>query len=234
MNLIFASVFTPSLMTMQESTLFILNQQNSVANHFLAEIRTEGLQLDRMRFRKNLERIGTLLAYELSKALPYATQSLTTPLANTQATLLETFPVLISVMRAGIPLHMGMLNVFDQADSGFIGAYRAHDTDIQFEIAFQYFTAPDLHQRPIVLIDPMLASGKTFIKAIENILLRGTPTMFHVAAAIAAPEGIEYLRQHCPVPFALWLGAVDEKLNAQSYIVPGLGDAGDLAFGPKL
>lgn len=219
---------------MQESTLFILNKENSIANHFLAEIRNTGVQQDRMRFRRNLERIGEMLAYELSKTLPYQEQNITTPLADTQATLLKEFPVLISVMRAGIPLHMGLLHIFDHADNGFIGAYRDHDSDTSFDIAFQYFTAPDLHEKHLILIDPMLASGKTFVKAIENILKKGTPVMFHIVAAIAAPEGITYLRQHCPVPYSLWLGALDEKLNHQSYIVPGLGDAGDLAFGPKL
>lgn len=234
MNPIFATVYTRRIFTMQESTLFILNKENSIANHFLAEIRTEGVQQDSMRFRRNMERIGEMLAYELSKTLPYQQQHIRTPLADTQATLLKDFPVLISIMRAGIPLHMGLLNIFDHADSGFIGAYREHDSETSFDIAFQYFTAPDLNDKHIMLIDPMLASGKTFIMAIENILKKGTPVMFHLVAAIAAPEGIAYLRQHCPVPYALWLGALDEKLNHQSYIVPGLGDAGDLAFGPKL
>ncbi len=219
---------------MQEHSLFILNQHHSIANHYLAEIRDTQVQQDSMRFRRNLERIGVLLAYELSKTLPYHQQDITTPLAQTKAALLTAFPVLISVMRAGIPLHMGILDAFDRADSGFIGAYRDHDSGTTFEIAFQYFTAPELHQKQVILIDPMLATGKTMVKAIEQMLKRGTPAMFHLVAAIAAPEGVDYLRDYCPVPFSLWLGALDEKLDPHAYIVPGLGDAGDLSFGPKL
>lgn len=218
---------------MRESSIFILNQENSIANHFLAEIRKLEVQDDRMRFRKNLERIGELLAYEISKSLTYEAEDITTPLDTMRIPLIKQFPILISVLRAGIPLHMGLLHFFDHADNGFIGAYRQHDSEEVFDIALQYFTYPEISNRHIILIDPMLASGKTFVKAIESILQQGTPSMFHIVSAIAAPEGVEYLRQHCPAEFALWIGALDEKLNNRSYIVPGLGDAGDLAFGPK-
>lgn len=218
---------------MPASSVFILNKENSIANHFLAEIRKQEVQEDRMRFRKNLERIGELLAYEISKSLRYEAEEITTPLDTMQIPLIKEFPILISVLRAGIPLHMGLLNFFDHADNGFIGAYRQHGNEEEFDIALQYFTYPEIRNRHVILIDPMLATGKTFIKAIENILKQGRPIMFHIVSAIAAPEGIEYLRQNCPAEFSVWIGALDEKLNSSSYIMPGLGDAGDLAFGPK-
>lgn len=218
---------------MRESSFFILNKKNSIANHFLAEIRKQEVQEDRLRFRKNLERIGELLAYEISKSLPYEAEEITTPLDTMLIPLIKQFPILISVLRAGIPLHMGLLNFFDHADNGFIGAYRQHGNEEEFDIALQYFTYPEIKDCHIILIDPMLATGKTFVKAIENILQQGVPAMFHIVSAIAAPEGIEYLRQKCPAKFSIWIGALDEKLNNRSYIVPGLGDAGDLAFGPK-
>lgn len=218
---------------MREPSIFILNKENSIANHFLAEIRKQEVQEDRMRFRRNLERIGELLAYEISKSMVYQAQEIITPLDTMQVPLIKQFPILISILRAGIPLHMGLLNFFDHADNGFIGAYRQHSHGEEFDIALQYYTYPEIKGRHILLIDPMLATGKTFVKAMENILQQGTPAMFHIVSAIAAPEGIEYLRQHGPAPFSVWIGALDEKLNSRSYIVPGLGDAGDLAFGPK-
>lgn len=218
---------------MRESSLFILNKENSIAHHFLAEMRKKGVQQDRMRFRKNLERVGELLAYEISKSLSYEVQEIATPLDTIQIPLIKHFPILISILRAGVPLHMGLLSFFDHADNGFIGAYRQHGDEEKFDITLQYFTYPDIKDRHIILIDPMLATGKTFVKAIENILQQGIPAMFHIVSAIAAPEGIQYLRQHCSTPFSIWIGALDEKLNNKAYIVPGLGDAGDLAFGPK-
>ncbi len=218
---------------MQEAPLFVLNQENTLANHFLAEIRQTGLQNDRMRFRKNMERIGSLLAYELSKTLTYEPQTITTPLDKLPVPLIAQPPVLISVLRAGLPLHQGFLHFFDQADSGFIGAFRRHQDDTHFDIALDYFTYPILQDRQVILIDPMLATGQTLVTAAENIIQKGQPAMLHIAAAIAAPEGIQYLRRHCPCPFAMWVGALDDKLNNKAYIVPGLGDAGDLAFGLK-
>ncbi len=218
---------------MQETSLYILNKENSIANHFLAEIRKRGFQDDRMRFRKNMERIGELLAYELSKSMAYQAEHITTPLDTIQVPLLSSPPVLISVLRAGLPLHTGFLNFFDQADSGFIGAFRHYEEEESFTIALNYFAYPDITQRAVILIDPMLATGKTLVKAVQSILQQGQPAEIHMAAAIAAPEGLDYLRQHCPFPFSLWIGALDEKLNSNAYIVPGLGDAGDLSFGPK-
>lgn len=219
---------------MQESSLFILNKECSVANHFLAEIRKTGFQNDRMRFRKNMERIGELLAYEISKSLVYEAEDITTPLDTIQIQLLKEQPVLISVLRAGIPFHQGLLNFFDHADSGFIGAFRQQQDEEHFSISLNYFTYPEINKRHVILMDPMLATGRTIVHAAENILQHGSPEMLHIAAAVTAPEGLEYLRQHCPCKFSLWTGALDKNLNNKSYIVPGLGDAGDLAFGSKL
>ena len=219
---------------MQEEKFFVLNQQNSVANQFLTEIRKKGFQDERLRFRRNLERIGELLAYELSKDLSYVEHPLETPLENTSSWILDKQPVLISVLRAGLPLHVGVLNYFDQADNGFVGAFRDHpDNDTDFKIAMQYFAIPEISGKQIILIDPMLASGRTLVDVSRQLFERGAPTHLHIVSAIASPEGIRHLRQQLDVPFSLWLGAVDDHLNSKAYIVPGLGDAGDLAFGPK-
>ncbi len=219
---------------MQEKKLFVLNQQPNVASHFLAEIRKKGLQDDRLRFRRNLERIGEVLAYELSKSLSYEEQAVETPLEKTTCWALDAQPVLISVLRAGLPLHTGVLNYFDQADNGFVGAFRDHpQNDTDFEIALRYFALPEIHGKHTLLIDPMLASGRTIVSVSNQLYQRGEPAHLHIISAVASPEGIRHLRQGLERPFSLWLGAVDDHLNHQAYIVPGLGDAGDLAFGPK-
>jgi len=220
---------------MQEKKLFVLNQQASVASHFLTEIRKKGFQDDRLRFRRNLERIGEVLAYELSKSLSYAEKPFETPLEKTHSDLLKTQPILISVLRAGLPLHTGVLNYFDQADSGFVGAFRDHpQNDENFEIALRYFAIPNISGKDLVLIDPMLASGRTIVGVSEQLRKQGDPAHLHIVSAIASPEGISYLRNRLDISFSLWLGAVDDHLNHKAYIVPGLGDAGDLAFGPKI
>jgi uracil phosphoribosyltransferase len=221
---------------MQEKAFFVLNHQPNVGNHFLTELRRKGVQEDRMRFRRNLERVGEILAYELSKTLQYAPQSVITPLDTAQAELISHQPVLISILRAGLPLHQGILNYFDQADCGFVGAFRAHhsaEEEGAFDIALQYFTLPDIAEREVILIDPMLASGKTILKVYKSLYAQARPSHLHIVSAIASPEGVEYLRQNIDTPFSLWLGAVDDHLNDKAYIVPGLGDAGDLAYGPK-
>lgn len=219
---------------MQDNLLYILDKQDSIANHFIAELRKKGFQQDRMRFRTNLIRIGEILAYELSKELPYAEERIKTPLAETKANLLASHPVLISVMRAGLPLHQGVLNYFDQSDNGFVGAFRDHtQSESQFEIAMQYFAIPPTTDKHVILIDPMLASGKTLVSVSQQISKHGEPEHLHILAAIASPEGIEHLRKELDTPFSLWIGAVDDHLNDKAYIVPGLGDAGDLAFGEK-
>ncbi|WPP49536.1 uracil phosphoribosyltransferase [Catalinimonas niigatensis] len=219
---------------MQETFLFQLNTQNSLANHFLTELRKSGFQEDRLRFRRNLERIGELLAYELSKTLHYKEQIIQTPLAPAEVNLLIEQPVLITILRAGLPLHQGVLNYFDQADSGFVGAFRDHHDDHTFDIALSYFTMPDVHQKDVVLIDPMLASGRTIAEVCKNFGDTIQPNHLHIVSAIASPEGIDYLRQNLSFPFSIWTGAIDQKLNSMAYIIPGLGDAGDLSFGSKI
>ncbi|MEK6476862.1 uracil phosphoribosyltransferase [Catalinimonas sp. 4WD22] len=219
---------------MQETSLFELNAVHSVANHFLSEIRKTGFQEDRLRFRRNLERVGELLAYELSKTLDYQKQSIQTPLAISEIDLLVEQPVLISILRAGIPLHQGVLNYFDQANSGFVGAFRDHQDEHNFEIALKYFTMPNVDQKNVILIDPMLATGSTIARVSESFGEQVQPKHIHILTAIASPEGIDYLRQNLKTPFSIWTGAIDQKLNDMAYIVPGLGDAGDLSFGPKL
>ncbi|MTI32011.1 uracil phosphoribosyltransferase [Xanthovirga aplysinae] len=215
--------------------MFILNKENSIANHFLAELRDVNIQRDSLRFRKNLERLGELLAYELSKTLQYDPHSIQTPMCGTSVELLKEQPVLVTILRAGLPFYQGVLNFFDQADSGFIGAFRAPaNTERGFEIEMGYKTTPDLEGKQLIVADPMLASGKSLIHALEGILKNGTPAHVHILAAIAAPEGIAYIKENLKVEHSFWLGALDEKLDKKSYIIPGLGDAGDLAFGSKI
>ena len=215
--------------------MFVLNKTNSIANHFLAEIRDKNIQRDSMRFRKNLERLGSLLAYELSKSLNYQSETISTPLRDSNINLLSSQPLLIPIMRAGIPFYQGVLNYFDHADSGFIGAYRGKsDSDHDFEIQLDYVATPSLEGRRLILIDPMLATGKSIIKTLRALQTNGEPAHVDIMCAIAAPEGIAYLQQHIDQKFDLWVAAVDDQLNDKAYIVPGLGDAGDLAFGQKL
>jgi len=215
--------------------VFILNETNSIANQFLAEIRDVDVQNDRLRFRRNIERLGELLAYEISKSLDYTPKTLQTPLEKVTVNIPAYAPVLISILRAGIPFHQGFLNYFDQAENGFIGAYRAHEQDDpEFTIAMEYHALPPIQNRHIILIDPMLATGKSIVSTVEALLQYGTPAHLYIAAAIAAPEGIAHLQQHLSIDYSVWAGALDDKLNDKYYIVPGLGDAGDLAFGSKL
>lgn len=187
-----------------------------------------------MRFRRNLERIGEIMAYEISKSFDYASEEIETPLTSTSALAPIGQPVIISVMRASLPFYNGFLNYFDQADSGFIGAFRDESQEEEITIQLGYHASPSVEGRVIILADPMLATGKSLVESIQTILSHGKPKHIHIAAIIAAPEGIQYLKENVSSSYSLWLGAIDEKLNHQSYIVPGLGDAGDLAFGPKL
>lgn len=216
--------------------MFILNETNSIANNFLSEIRDISIHQDRLRFRRNLERLGEIMAYEISKDLDYQKSEISTPLQNMHVNVLKNQPVLISVLRAAIPFYQGFSNFFDHAPSGFIGAYRAKETTTNAEISIDldYLAAPDLNGQEIILIDPMLATGKSFIKSVEALLQNGTPKIIHIASIIAAPEGVAFIEKSMSIPFKIWTCALDEKLNSKSYIIPGLGDAGDLAFGQKL
>ncbi|WP_143962419.1 uracil phosphoribosyltransferase [Litoribacter populi] len=214
--------------------MFILNQTTSIANQFLADLRNVNRQQDRMRFRRNLERLGEIMAYEVSKNLPFVTHTISTPLEDTEAKKLKDNPVIISVMRAAIPFYQGILNYFDEADSGFIGAYRKEIEGQSLKIDLDYIAAPSIEGKEVLIVDPMLATGGSLLTSINHLLANGTPKKLHIIAAIAAPEGIEHVKQNLDLPHEFWLCALDEKLNEKSYIVPGLGDAGDLAFGQKL
>ncbi len=216
--------------------MFILNKTNSIANQFLAEIRSIEVQKDRLRFRRNLERLGEIMAYEVSKSLEFYSQEITTPLQTTDVQIFKEQPVLINVLRAAIPFYQGFLNFYDKADSGFVGAYRQESSfpGKEIEIGYFYQATPSLENKEIILIDPMLATGKSFVTSIQNLIRNGSPRKIHIVSIIGAPEGVGYIREKLDVPFEIWLCALDEKLNENFYIMPGLGDAGDLAFGNKL
>lgn len=213
--------------------LIILNQYATLANQFLFELRHKSIQQNRERFRMNLERLGELMAYEVSKKLKYEERLVDTPLGTSKIEILSEQPVLITVLRAGLPYFEGFKNFFNQADCGFIGAYRKED-EREIAINLDYLAAPQLKGRTVILIDPMLATGKSFVKSVNALLKHGTPAHVHVAALVAAPEGVEYIKQHLKLPFTIWTWALDEKLNEHAYIVPGLGDAGDLCYGEKI
>lgn len=212
-----------------------LATQNSILNQFIAEIRDIDIQKDSMRFRKNLERIGEIFAYEISKTLAYKSSHTTTALGVANTKQLSEQPVIATILRAGLPLHLGILNYFDQAQNAFISAYRKHHKNNTFDIAVEYVASPDLTDKILILCDPMLASGSSMILTYKELLKKGTPKHTHIVCTIASSEGLNYLKANMPSNnYTVWCAAVDEELTAQSYIVPGLGDAGDLAFGSKL
>ena len=212
-----------------------LSQSNSILNHFLGQIRNLKVQNDSMRFRRNIERIGEIMAYELSKDLNYKNIEIQTPLGIKKTTEIKDELVLCSILRAGLPLHLGFLNYFDNAENGFVSAYRYHaKNDADFEIKVEYQAVPSIENKNLLLIDPMLATGQSMVAVFNKLLEKGTPTEIHIAVVIAAPEGIAYLEAHLPNNCHLWVATLDEKLNEKNYIVPGLGDAGDLAYGNKL
>lgn len=209
--------------------------ENSILNQFITEIRDIEIQKDSMRFRRNLERMGEIFAYEISKTLAYETVETTTPLGIADTKVLSSQPVIATILRAGLPLHNGVLNYFDMAGNGFIGAYRRHHKNNTFEIALEYTSCPDLSDKTVILCDPMLASGASVVLAYKALLSKGIPKHTHIVSAIASAEGLDYVKTHMPSPnYSVWCGAIDQELTAQAYIVPGLGDAGDLAFGNKL
>lgn len=215
--------------------MFVLNQFNNIANHYLADLRDVKKQANRVVFRNSMERLGAILAYELSKSLSYSPQNITTPLGIAEEKLMNEQPVLITILRAGIPFYQGVLSVFDEADSGFVGAYRApHQEGSEIIIETDYMAIPTLEEKVVILIDPMLASGNSMVKTIADLQKYGIPRHIHIISAIAAVDGLNNLKQKVLLPYSVWTGAVDEKLNALAYIVPGLGDAGDLSFGEKL
>jgi uracil phosphoribosyltransferase len=213
--------------------VFNLSEQNSVANQFILELRDKTLQQDRMRFRKNMERLGEIMAYEVSKKFQYTTRIVETPLGKSRVNIVKQQPVLITILRAGFPYFQGFLNFFDQAEAGFVGAYRRESLH-EVSIKLDYVSTPYLEGRDVILIDPMLATGQSIMDSVKQLTKRGTPGHIHIVSLVAAPEGIRFLTQHMNTPYSLWTCAIDENLSDQFYIVPGLGDAGDLAYGTKL
>ncbi|GAB5398543.1 MAG: uracil phosphoribosyltransferase [Aureisphaera sp.] len=209
--------------------------ENSVLNTFLGELRDTHIQKDSMRFRRNIERIGEILAYEVSKTLDYKKQTVTTPLGKKDLQLPEDDLVLCSVLRAGLPLHQGLLNYFDTAENAFISAYRHHpDGGDEFDVIVNYFAAPSLEGKTLVLTDPMLATGKTLENVYNAVRKNGEPSQIHIVSIIGSEEGVDYIKAIFPENTHLWIAAIDATLNPKGYIIPGLGDAGDLAFGLKL
>jgi uracil phosphoribosyltransferase len=211
-----------------------LSKQHSLLNHWVAELRDVNVQNDRMRFRRNIERIGEVAAYELSKTLQFKNVDVTTPLGIAPTQLLTEQPVLATILRAGLPLHQGMLNYFDKADNAFISAYRKHHPDGSFEISLEYLSCPNLNDRVLILCDPMLATGASLVETIQAIQKTYTPAQIHIVVTIASEKGIAHVEKELGADTPIWCAAIDPILNDKSYIVPGLGDAGDLAFGTKM
>jgi uracil phosphoribosyltransferase len=211
-----------------------LSKQNSILNQFLSEIRDPLIQNDQMRFRANMNRIGNIMAYEISKVLDYSESIVLTPLGVKRTSLPENKIVLCSILRAGLAIHNGFIDYFDKAENGFISAYRHHyNGDDNFEIVTQYQATPDLKDKTLILIDPMLATGQSLVVVLNKLIVQ-KPREIHIAVTIAAPEGVKYLFENVPENCHLWICSLDEKLDERNYIIPGLGDAGDLAFGQKL
>ncbi|ARV07174.1 uracil phosphoribosyltransferase [Polaribacter sp. SA4-10] len=216
-------------------TVHHLAEENSILNKFIAEIRDINIQKDSLRFRRNIERIGEILSYELSKNLSYSSVDITTPLAVAKTSLAQKNIVLCSVLRAGLPLHQGLLNYFDDAENAFISAYRHHpNNDEEFEIVVEYFASPSLENKILLLADPMLATGKSLVSVYESIKKHGIPKEIHLVCVIGSKEGVAFVEKNFPKNTHLWIAVIDDDLNDKGYIVPGLGDAGDLSFGNKL
>ena len=212
----------------------IFDEKNSVLNKYIAQIRDKEIQKDSMRFRRNIERIGELAAYEISKTLDYKKTEVVTPLGMSDVYVPSNEIVIASIMRAGLPLHNGFLNIFDDAENAFISAYRKYHDDNSFEIRSEYISSPSLEGKTLILVDPMLATGASLLVAYKALLKKGKPKHTHVFSIVASREGVEHVEMNFPnKKYNLWIASVDDELTAHSYIVPGLGDAGDLAYGGK-
>lgn len=212
-----------------------LSKTNSLIGQYVSELRDCDIQQDPMRFRKNLERLGFIFAYEISKKLNYETVNVETPLGEKEMPLMTNQLVAATILRAGLPFHQGMLDMFDGAENAFVSAYRKYDEEGNFDIFNGYVTAPDLNEKTLIICDVMLATGASLVVAYNALLEYGKPDHVHIAAIISCTEGIDYVKKHIGnKPVTLWVGAVDDELSAKGYIIPGLGDAGDLAYGPKL
>ena len=210
----------------------ILSKEFSLVSEFLRELRDKEIQQDRARFRKNIERIGQIAAYEISKEMNYDLHFTNTPLGIAQVKKLNEQPVIATILRAGLPLQKGISDMFDQADLAYISAYRKHTNDTEFEIVLEYFATPDINDRIIILCDPMLATGQSLVQTYQAIRERGIPKKVYLVSVIGSKQGVDYVTKHIPNA-DLWIGVIDDKLDANGYILPGLGDAGDLSFGVK-
>lgn len=215
--------------------MHVLGDNNTILNQFVAEIRDENIQKDSMRFRRNLERCGEIFAYEISKTLNYKNENVVTPLGEIGVSLPQSQPVLATILRAGLPMHQGLLNYFDKAENSFISAYRKHNkNDDSFTIKMEYLSSPDIDGKVLIIVDPMLATGASMITVLNALKELGTPSHIHIVSLIASKEGLTYIKKNTnKESVTMWLGFIDDELTATSYIVPGLGDAGDLAFGEK-
>lgn len=209
-----------------------LSENHSLLSNWVSELRDVEVQNDRMRFRRNLERIGEVIAYEISKTLPFEIVETQTPLGISNSKKLSEQPVLATILRAGLALHQGLLSYFDKGDNAFISAYRKHHKDGSFEIEIEYISTPELDNRILIISDPMLATGASLVKTVQFLKNEGKPKDIHIAAAIACVDGLEYVTREVPEA-TIWCGDIDEEITAKGYIVPGLGDAGDLAYGSK-
>ena len=212
-----------------------LENTDSVFNQYMAELRDAVIQQDRMRFRRNLERIGEVMAYEISKSFEYDDEEVATPLGIKQIRTMHEQPVIATILRAGLPFHNGMLSMFDQADSAFIAAYRKYDKNEEdSEIRVEYFSSPDIEDRILILCDPLLATGESIVKTLKGLMEDMVPKEIHIAVAVASQDGLDYVeRTMSRLPVTIWVGSIDEELTARAYVVPGIGDVGDLAYGEK-
>ncbi|HZK03167.1 MAG TPA: uracil phosphoribosyltransferase [Bacteroidaceae bacterium] len=210
------------------------NQTDSVLNQFMAELRNVEIQHDQMRFRRNLERIGEIMAYEISRRFDYVEQEIQTPLGISKISVPNESIVLATVFRAGLPFHYGFHNIFDHCENAFVSAYRKYLDEVNFDIHIEYMSSPDIEGKTLILVDPMLATGNSMLLAYRALLSKGTPKKIHLAAVIAARQGVDFVTKTFPQDkTTVWCAAIDPSLNKQAYIIPGLGDAGDLAFGDK-
>ena len=216
-------------------TIHNLEKTDSVFNQYMAELRDATIQQDRMRFRRNLERIGEIMAYEISKSFEYDDEEVTTPLGVKQIRTMREQPVIATILRAGLPFHNGMLSMFDQADSAFIAAYRKYDKNEEdSEIRVEYYSSPDIENRILILCDPLLATGESIVKTLNGLMDDMMPKEIHIAVAVASQDGLDYVeRTMSRLPVTIWVGSIDEELTARAYVVPGIGDVGDLAYGEK-
>jgi uracil phosphoribosyltransferase len=218
-----------------QAMITILGNENSIINQFIGELRDVDIQKDSMRFRRNLSRIGEIFAYEISKKLEWGKKEIITQLGETEVPVLKEYPVLATILRAGLPMHQGLLNYFDRSDNAFVSAYRKHHKDGSFDIQIEYISCPPLEKRVLILSDPMLATGYSMHLTYKELIKNGKPSHTHIVSIIASSQGVDYMKKYFSSSnISLWIGAVDDELTAQAYIVPGLGDAGDLAYGSKM